>query len=240
MTTIAMSAPAVAQPSVQVSSRIPAGIPVAGLFAIAAGLIYAGIQPIHPVDALASVTTGTWTAVISLKLAACLFFLIGIAGLHARQASKSGWLGLAGFTLFSLSWWLQASFVFVELLILPPLASSSPDFVTSFLGIFNSHPGPTDVSGIASAYSVVGLLYLGGGILLGIATLRAGVLPRTPSVVLAIATLATPAAALLPHEIQRFAAEPVGLAFVWLGLALWFGWQARSVAGANQRRGKEH
>jgi hypothetical protein len=31
----------------------------------------------------------------------------------------------------------------------------------------------------------------------------------------------TPAAALLPHAIQRYAAIPVGLAIAWLGYALW-------------------
>ena len=38
---------------------------------------------------------------------------------------------------------------------------------------------------------------------------------------LAIASILTPAAALLPHEIQRLAAIPVGLALAWLGYALW-------------------
>ena len=36
----------------------------------------------------------------------CFFGLLGMAGLYARQAEKSGWLGLAGFLLFSL--WLGA------------------------------------------------------------------------------------------------------------------------------------
>lgn len=222
MTTISMSAPAV--PSLRAaeqSSNISKFVRTAGLFAAAAGLIYAGIQPVHPADVIDSVTTGTWSIIISLKLAACLFFLVGISGLYFRQASKAGWLGATGFVLFALSWWLQASFVFAELFILPPLAGVTPDFVASFLGIFNGHPGTMDVSGLASAYGIVGLLYLAGGILFGIGALRAGVLPRLPSAILAIAALVTPAAALLPHEIQRFAAVPVGLAFVWLGLALW-------------------
>jgi hypothetical protein len=197
-------------------------IRVAGLFAAAAGLIYAGIQPVHPADVLESVTTSGWTVVISFKLAACLFFLIGISGLYFHQASKAGWMGALGFALFALSWWLQASFVFAELFILPPLATVAPEFVSSFLGIVNGHPGTIDVTALASAYGVVGLLYLAGGILLGVGTLRAGVLPRLPSAILAIAALATPAAALLPHAMQRFAAVPVGLAFVWLGLSLWF------------------
>lgn len=196
-------------------------IRVSGLFAIAAGLIFAGIQPIHPPDFVASVTTTIWAVVISLKFAMCLFFLVATAGLYFKQAAKAGWLGLIGFALFTLSWWLQTGYVFVELFVLPPLANVSPEFVDSVLGIVNQHPGTLDIGALGSAYGVLGLLYLVGGIVLGIATFRAGVLPRIPSAVLAIAALVTPAAALLPHEFQRYAAIPMGLAFVWLGVVLW-------------------
>jgi hypothetical protein len=205
-----------------------------GPFAIAAGLIFAGIQPIHPPDFVASVTTTPWAIIISLKFAMCLFFIVGTAGLYLRQMSKAGWLGLAGFTLFALAWWLQTGYVFAELFILPPLAGVSPEFVDSVLGIVNQHPGPLDIGSIGTAYNVLGLLYLVGGILLGVATLRAGVLPRLPSILLVVAALATPAAALLPHELQRYAAVPMGIAFIWLGLALWFP-AARRVTGDSLR-----
>lgn len=193
-----------------------------GPFAIAAGLIFAGIQPVHPPDFVASVTTMPWAVIISLKFAMCLFFLIGIAGLYFRQMSRAGWLGLTAFVVFSLSWWLQTGYVFVDLFVLPPLASVSPEFVDSFLGIVNQHPGTLDIGAMGSAYGVLGLLYLVGGILLGVSTLCTGVLPRVPSILLAVAAIATPAAALLPHEFQRYAAIPMGIAFIWLGFALWF------------------
>lgn len=199
-----------------------------GPFAILAGLIYAGIQPIHPPDFLASVTTETWTIFMSLKLAMSLFFLIGITGLFARQVGRAGWVVLAGFVLFGLAWWLETGFIFAELFILPPLAIVAPQFIDSFLGIVNQHPGTMDIGAIGPAYGALGVLYLLGGILLGIGTLRAGVLPRAPSVLLALAALVTPAAALLPHELQRYAAVPVGLAFIWLGVALWFPLKAKA------------
>src|SRR3712207_9042202 len=66
-----------------------------GLAAMAAGIIFAGIQPIHPPDVLASVTTSAWAIIQSFKLAMCFLFLVGITGLYARQAEKAGWLGLA-------------------------------------------------------------------------------------------------------------------------------------------------
>src|SRR3569623_315134 len=195
-------------------------IRISGLCAIAAGLIYAGVQPIHPADALGAVTTGTCAVIISLKLAMTLAFLVGLAGSYGKQAAKAGWLGLAGFVIFGLSWFLQSGFVFVELFVVPPLASIAPQFVDGFLGMFNGHPTELTAGPMANAYNVVGLLYLVGGILMGVSTVQAGVLPRAPSVLLALAALVTPAAALLPHALQRFAAVPLGVAFVWLGIAL--------------------
>lgn len=193
-----------------------------GPFAIMAGLIFAGIQPIHPPDFVSSVTTTPWAVIISLKFAMCLFFIIGAAGLYLRQMNRAGWLGLVAFVLFASSWWLQTGYVFAELFVLPPLAPVSPDFVDSVLGIVNQHPGPLDIGAMGTAYGVLSVLYLLGGILLGVATVRAGVLPKVPSIVLAVAAIATPAAALLPHEFQRYIAIPMGLAFIWLGFALWF------------------
>ncbi|MCA9631064.1 MAG: hypothetical protein KC766_25540, partial [Myxococcales bacterium] len=113
-------------------------------------------------------------------------------------------------------------YVFAELFVLPPLAPVSPEFVDSLLGIVNQHPGSLDIGSLGAAYGVLSILYLLGGILLGVATVRAGVLPKVPSILLAVAGLLTPAAALLPHEFQRYAAVPMGLAFIWLGFALWF------------------
>jgi uncharacterized membrane protein len=78
-----------------------------GLAAMTAGIIFAGIQPIHPPDVLASVTTVGWVVITSFKLAMCFLFLIGITGLYARQMQKIGWLGTIGYAMLMLSWALQ-------------------------------------------------------------------------------------------------------------------------------------
>lgn len=193
-----------------------------GLAAIAAGAIFAGIQPIHPPDVLASVTTTPWAIVIGFKFAMCLLFLVGITGLYIKQASKAGWLGLAGFVLLILSWWLQTGFVFVEAFVLPVLADVAPSFVSSLLGMVNANsPVEMDVGPLGPVYAFIGICYMLGGLVFGIATIRAGVLPRLPAIVLAVAAVATPFAVLLPHEIQRFAAIPFGFAIAWLGCTLW-------------------
>jgi hypothetical protein len=200
--------------------RSSSSIRFAGLAAMAAGVIFAGIQPFHPPDVLSSVTTGAWTIVISLKLIMCILFLVGTAGLYARQATSVGWLGLLGLVLLSMSWWLQTGFVFAELLILPVLATSTPEFVESYLGVVNGHPGQLQIGALVPIYAMLGGCYLLGGLAFGIATVQARILPRSPALLLVVAAAATPAAALLPHEIQRLAAIPMGAAFAWLGYAL--------------------
>lgn len=202
-----------------------------GLAAVVAGIIFAGIQPIHPPDELASVTTRAWAVITSVKTAMCLLFLLGIAGLYARQVEKAGWLGLTGFLLLSLSWWLQTAFVFAEAFILPLLATTAPTFVDSFLGMFNGQPGEMNLGALAVVYNLgVGVPYMLGGLVFGIATFRAGILPRWPAGLLAVAAALTPLAALLPHEIQRLAGIPVGLALAWLGAALWMERRAHAAA----------
>jgi hypothetical protein len=196
-------------------------IRASGLAAIAAGLIFAGIQPIHPPDELASVTTGLWAVIIGLKFVMCLFFLIGFAGIYARQAEKAGWLGFAGFALLTVSFFLMTGFVFVEIFVLPILAAPVPGFIDSYLGVVNGHPGVMNIGALVPTYAVIGVCYLLGGLVFGIATVRAAVLPRWPAIMLAFAAIITPAAALLPHALQRYAAVPMGIAMIWLGYTLW-------------------
>ena len=142
---------------------------------------------------------------------------------HLRQASEeAGWLGLAGFLLFSLCWALQTAYRLRRTLYhAPPLATTAPQFVDGLLGISIGRAGEVDLGALPAIYGLIGILYLLGGLLFGIATLRAGILPRWPAGLLAITAALTPAAALLPHPIQRLAAMPMGFALAWLGYALW-------------------
>jgi hypothetical protein len=63
-------------------------------------------------------------------------------------------------------------------------------------------------------------LYIGGGVLFGLATYRARIFPRAAAVLLAVGTAAAPIAALLPLASQPKVAIPTGLAIAWLGYAL--------------------
>jgi hypothetical protein len=193
----------------------------AGLCAVVAGIIFAGIQPIHPPDVLASVNTSAWGIITPLKTVMSMLFLLGFTGLYARQVQESGWLGLVGYLLFSLCWALELAFIFAEAFIMPPLATAAPKFVEGFFGIFNGHPIEMNLGVLPAIWGLVGISYVLGSLLLGIATFRAGVLPRWAGGLLVVAAALTPLAALVPHPLNRFVAVPMGLALACLGYALW-------------------
>ncbi len=65
----------------------------AGLAAMVAGLCYVLVGMFHPLNVFSSVTTTRWAIVHVLASAMCFFGILGMAGLYARQAEKSGWLG---------------------------------------------------------------------------------------------------------------------------------------------------
>ena len=193
----------------------------AGLSAMVAGIFYMVVGMFHQPNILSSVTTTQWAIVHALATAMCFFFLLGITGLYARQVEEAGWLGLAGFLLYSLSWVLTVPFTFAEVFILPLLATEAPTLAEGFLGIFTSSTGETNFGVLANLWTLTGSLYILGGLLFGIATFRAGILPRWAAVLLAVGSVLSPVAALLPPEHEPKVAVPVGLALAWLGYALW-------------------
>jgi hypothetical protein len=196
----------------------------AGLSAMASGILFVVMQAIHPPDVLSSVTTGAWAIVHYLGIAMSLFGLLGIAGIYARQVEEAGWLGLAGYLLFSLFYALTLAFQFTEAFISPLLATEAPKFVEGFLGIITGHASEVNLGALPAVYTLLtGFVgYMLGGLLFGIATLRAGILPRWAAGLLAIAgPLSALMVSLLPHELERMAAVPMGLALAWLGYALW-------------------
>jgi hypothetical protein len=193
----------------------------AGPFALLAGLCYGLVGIFHPPNVLESVATPAWTIVHLLACAMCFFGLIGLTGLYARQAEKSGWLGLAGYVMLSLWFVIVMGFSFVEAFILPSLATALPAFVTGWMGIFNGPAGGIDMGVLPTLWTLASPLYLLGGLLFGIATFRANVLPRWAGALLAAGTVLAPLAAFLPLDLQPKIAVPAGLALMWLGYALW-------------------
>jgi len=197
-----------------------------GVAAIVAGLIFAGYQPIQPPEVLSSVTTSAWAIITPLKTAMCLLFLLGWTGLYARQVKKAGWLGLAGYLLLSFCWALQFAFIFASAFILPLLATTAPTFVDSLLRSASGTVSSVNLGALPMLYTLVGIGYILGGLLFGIATLRAGILSRWAAGLLIVASVLPLAfvlhsvAVLIPPNIQHLAAMPLGIAVAWLGYSL--------------------
>ena len=164
----------------------------AGLSAMVAGIIFAGIQPIHPPDVLASVTTSAWAIITSLKTVMCFLFLLGIAGLYARQVEKTGWLGLAGYLLFSLFWALQCAFHLRRSLYLAAVGDRGAEVCGGLPGDRQWAPWRDEPRALPALYALAGILYMLGGLLFGIATFRAGILPRWAAGLLAVAAVLHP------------------------------------------------
>lgn len=195
-------------------------IRLAGLSAVLAGICYVGVGVFHPANVPSSVTTAPWVAAHLLACATCVFGVLGMAGLYARQAVKSGWLGLVGFVMLSLWLVLIMGFSFVEAFILPQVGTVTPAFVEGWMGMFNGTPSTVNLGVLPMLWTLSAPLYILGGVSFGVATFRARILPRGAALLLAAGTAVAPVAGLLPLAAQPKTAIPVGLALAWLGYAL--------------------
>jgi hypothetical protein len=199
-----------------------------GLSAMAAGIIFAGIQPIHPPDVIASVTTNTFIIITSLKAIMSLFGIFGIAGLYARQVEETGWMGLAGYLLLTIFYAVQMCYSFAEPTILPLLVPVAPTFVTSVMQMASQSPTDMNLGAFAAVFSFLPILYLLGLLFLGIAMFRARILSRWAAGLLALSGPIAVVLSLLGHPLDRLAAVPMGIALAWLGYALFFERRERS------------
>ncbi len=187
-----------------------------GLAAIIAGILYIAVQLVHPNHDLESITSSAWGLSHYMTLGFAFFGILGITGIYARQVEQAGWLGLIGYLLFFSALILIVAFSFLEAAVIPPLVDYSPEFVEEVYTIFAGGTGP---GAIGAIYGVNGLLYLGGGILFGIATIRANVFPRIAAIVFAIGAIGSLAGA-IAESYGRASTFVLSTGLIWLGISL--------------------
>lgn len=199
---------------------------VAGLLFMAASLIH---RPHISVTAAEAGSPG-WMLIHIVLMAALLLALWGLAGLHIYQREKAGRVGLVGFALALCGTVLLAGSIFTEAFVLPLIATSSPELLDPAGTLFGA-PSFTLPILVAGASFYLGYL------LIGLATLRAGRLPRHAGLVLSIGA---PAAILLrllapASPIASVGVIAFGVGYMVLGYALLMG-PGRVVLQAQAQR----
>ena len=183
-----------------------------GLISVLAGVLYALGALLHPVgEDLAAYASPKWVPAHQVYWVSAMLMLFGLVGLYARQVEKIGWLGLVGFVLAFIGTVLVDSIFVMASTVIHLVAVQAP-------ALFDQVAAPP-------TFGV--LMIILGYILFGIATMRAGVLPRWSGLLLIIGSAmfmiseAVPLNASLSHLIVTIGDVIFGAGFVWMGFALW-------------------
>jgi hypothetical protein len=134
--------------------------------------------------------------------------ILGLPGMYARQAQRAGILGLIGTTL-----------MIFYILILGTFGSALNAVVLPFIATHAPAIAQSEPPGLNLFFTIGGLLGAVGGISLGIATIRASVLPRFAGVLLMGSVLQV-AGDFFQSPIANLGFVLVMIGFAWLGIAL--------------------
>jgi len=187
-----------------------------GLISLLAGVFHVLGAFLHPIgeDATA-VNSPNWVPAHLFLWVSGVLMLLGLVGLYARQAEKTGWLGLVSFVLAFIGTALVGGLLLMVSTIIPSLiAVEAPALIDQAM------MPPT------FALPVVFLGFALGFILFGVATMRAGVLPRWAGLLLIVGIAfqmaeGSPIDRTLLHVILTIGRVVFGLSLAWMGYALW-------------------
>jgi hypothetical protein len=200
-----------------------------GMVCVVSGALYALAAWVHPVgEDLTAVLDPRWVPAHLIYWVSSLLMLVGLVGIYARQATETGRLGLVAFVLALVGTALVSSILFIVSTVIPLIAVESP-------ALFERAMTPPPF-----ALPVFILGFGGGYILLGIATMRARVLPRWAGTLLIVGvTLFMVAEAdvvgeSLSHKFVTVGDTLFGFGFAWIGWALW---AERGPSGRARTRG---
>jgi hypothetical protein len=196
-------------------------IRAAAAAAVAAGVIFIGVQINHPHSDLTAVTTTEWLVRNSLKVLMAALALAGATGMYLRQVRQIGALGLLGYVLFSIGYLFIVSTSFVSAYVLPSLADTDPGYVNGFIAAATGGSAQGDIGPLQAIIQSQGIAYLAGGLVFGVALFRARVLARWAAALLAVGGLVSVLLSVLPDAFYRFLAFPNGIAMIALGYSLW-------------------
>jgi hypothetical protein len=172
---------------------------------VAAGLILISqvVQLVLPLTMPESFWIATQSLRFGLALLAMFALLLALTGLYARQVPAAGMLGLVGYLVAFLGTMLVAGNWWYEAFIGPALREQAPEILTTA-------PGGSILLGAA----VTSVTFAAGWVAFGLASLRAGVFPRRPAVLMTVAGVAGVLTLISPFQV------PLAIAVGWMGVWL--------------------
>ncbi|TNB70313.1 hypothetical protein FHJ30_15955 [Arthrobacter sp. BB-1] len=195
----------------------------AGLSAVAAGLLFIGVQINHPHLDASFATTTEYMVRQTLKVLMAGLSLAAITGMYLRQVAEARLPGLVGYLVFAAGYLIMISIEVIGAVVLPTLARSTPGYVNDVFATVTGDAVSGDIGLMQGLNLAAAASFLGGGLLFGIALFRARVLARWAAALLASGSVATLALPLLPQVNDRLFAVPIGVALIGLGYSLWSG-----------------
>jgi hypothetical protein len=186
-----------------------------GMTSILSGLLLILFAVFHPAREVTLAQDGlSWGLEHQLGIVSMVLMLFGLIGLYARQIERSSTLGFIGFVTAFAGVALYMGGMFLDAYFFPLLAVQAPSIVTDVL------------TGNVSGLPAVGLglsvvLFVVGFMVFGLATMRAGVLPRAAGALLIVGAPLFGPGSLLPKLVQTGGAVVFGLGLIWLGYAVW-------------------
>jgi hypothetical protein len=111
------------------------------------------------------------------------------------------------------------------------LADRDPEYVDSLLGMVEGTATEVDLGALAGLWSVSGMLFPLGCFLVGLALWRARISPRWAAAIFGVGLLvAVAVVSMLPNDLQRLGAVPIGVGLAWLGYDHWASMRSQSSA----------
>ena len=184
-----------------------------GLALLVAGVLWL-LGILHPPATLDGMLAPAWGPSHYVTAAASVFLVFGLIGLYAYQVAKVGWLGLIAFILTLTASAMLTSAELFDGALAPTLVANPAT---------QSLVNPQQAGPFVIVNRVVAVLATVGNILLGIAIIRAGVLPRWAGLLIIIGYvflafgIGLPALAILA-EVGLVLS---GLGYAWCGYSIW-------------------
>jgi hypothetical protein len=152
-------------------------------------------------------TTSLWFVVQVLGLVGVVFITLGLVGLYARQAKRTGILGLIAFVVAFSGTLMVFGLLWGEPFLGPGLAKSAPEAL-------EVEPTGVMLAGVIFTF----VLFTLGWFLVGLVSIQANLLPRGAAVLLMVGAVLFIILTLLELPLWSIVLD---VAVAWLGYALW-------------------